>query len=384
MRKVNFNNVIESPPEKLFYKKVLVKIMNYLQNNGSAKFSEIVKFVEGGDRRTLRLLNEMVTTGLIKFKKDHFYLAKDKLCKLSSRDVGCPKCQGKIINIDNKRLSKVKKIMKRIYRSRPSPTFIFDQRPATSETTIRRALYLVWRGDIQAQKVVLIGDDDLTSLVLGFLNLAQEIVVFEVDKRLIHFLKKQARKYHLRIKVVERDILSGVPIKYQNKFDVFLADPTPTPAPFTAFVNAGIRLLKRGEGRIGYLSFLPSCMDKSIALQRILTQMNFIITDLIPFFTEYEVIKKIYSNQDLKLLKKYSKNDLKTAFYEHLVRVETTDKTKIRPLRIKLKNILGRATKRVLQDLTKDPAVSSGQTIKKYLIQAAHKLIKNKNKKLKL
>ncbi len=383
MKRVILSNVIENQSELPFYEKVLLKVGNYLKNNGRADFAEIIKFVEGGDRRTLRLLNEMVLGGLIKFKDGYFYPVEKKRYKLTNKDVACPKCQGKIINPSSNHFLRIKKMMRRVYNVRPVPTFIFDQRPVTLETTIRRAFYLVWRGDIQSKKIALIGDDDLTSLALGFLNLAREIVVFEIDKRFVQFLRKQAAKYHLRVKVVEMDVLSGIPVKYKNKFDVFLADPTPMAVPFTAFVNTGIRLLKKGEGRTGYLSFLPSCMEKSIKLQKILTQMNLIITDSIPFFTEYEVIKKTYSKKDFELLKQYARTNPRTAFYEYLVRVETTQKTKTKILNATTKDILGRATKRVLRDLRKDPAIDSDRLAKNYLIKTARRVIKTQNKKLK-
>ena len=383
MKLVNLDNVIENKSEKSFYKKVIAKIVGYLENNGRASLSEILRFVEGGDRRTLRLLNEMVMANLIKFKNNYFYPSKKKRYKLTSQNAACSWCQGKIINQQSRQFLYLKRIMQKIYSLRPTPTFIFDQRPITLETTLNRAFYLAWRGDLQSKRIVLIGDDDLTSLALSFLNLAKEIVVFEIDKRFVRFLREQSAKYYLKMRVVEKDVLSGISTKYRHRFDIFLADPTPTTAPFTAFVNAGVKLLKKGEGRVGYLSFLPSCMDKSIDLQRVLTQMNLLITDSIPFFTEYEVIKKTYSIRDLKLLKQYVRRPLKTAFYEYLVRVETTPQTKIKPLTIRLKDIFGRATKRVLQDLSKDPAADPGLSMNNYLAQTVRRLTKEQNRKIK-
>ncbi len=382
MSQIKFNNVIENANEKPFYKKALKIIISFLQDNQRATLTDIIKFTEGGDRRTIRLLDEMVKNHLIKFKNGYFFPGHPLALRITRKATVCSHCQGKLINQNHQQYQAIAKKMKIIYAIRPKPTFIFDQRPVTLETSLRRAFYLTWRGDICGKRIVLIGDDDLTSLTLGFLGLAKEIVVFEIDKRLVNFLKEQVNKYHLKIKIIGRDILSGVPSSYLHRFDVFLADPTPTPVPFATFVNAGLRLLKKGECGVGYLSFYPSHMDKNISLQKILTKMNLMITDSIPFFTEYEVIKKTYSERDIKLMRQYSRSELKMAFYEYLVRVQTTNKTKTMPLKIKLQDIVGRATERVLKNIDKDPAINESERFKKYLIRSANNLIKNKNRRL--
>lgn len=382
MDQINFNNVIESPREKPFYQKVLKIILSFLDDNQRATLMDIIQLTEGGDRRTIRLLDEMVKYQLIRFKNGYFYPTKKESVPLTRAAAVCPGCKGKIVNQGHKQYQSIKNKMRVIYATKPKPTFVFDQRPVTIETSLRRAFYLAWRGDIHRKKIALIGDDDLTSLALGFLNLAQEIVVFEIDKRLVKFLRQQVKKYHLKVRVFERDVISGISPRYRHRFDVFLADPTPTSAPFTVFVNAGLQLLKKSEGVVGYLSFYPSCMDKSISLQTILTKMNLMITDSIPFFTEYEVIDKTYSEKDIKLMRQYSRSVLKMAFYEYLVRIQTTQNTKIMPLKIKLQDIIGRATQRVLKNFDKDPAINEGKNVKRYLLKSAHSLIKNKNRKI--
>lgn len=379
MGSIKFNNVIENISELPFYRSIVAKIINYLRINHRARLSEIIKYVEGGDRRTLRLLNEMVKAGLVQFKNGYFSVPRAPRYSIPSQDVVCHNCQGKIVNSRHHLFVKIKKIMKKIYSLRPLPTFIFDQRPVTLDTTLRRAFYLVWRGDLQDKRIALVGDDDLTSLVLGFLGLAKEMVVFEIDKRWVKFIKQQAIKYKLNIKVVEKNILNGLPRQYKQCFDVFLADPTPTAIPFTAFVNTGLKLLKPGVGRTGYLSFYPSCMAKTMDLQKILTRMNLMITDSLPFFTEYEIIPHTYRPADELLFKKYNAGFLKTAFFEYLVRVETTALSRPKTLKITTADIIGRATKRACKNPTKDPAAKTNSP---YLKMAMKNLLKNKNKKI--
>jgi len=290
MKKINFNNVIEHKSELPFYKNLPFKIISFLKTNEKGSFSEIIKFAGGTSRKTLRLLNEMINNGLIKFKNGYFFLPSKRKYEITRMEVICRNCNGKIVERTNRFYQRIKNLMEKIYPLRPPPTFIFDQRPVNLDTTIRRAFYLVWRGDVQSKKIAIIGDDDLTSLALGFLNLSKEIVVFEIDKRLVKFLKEQSTKYHLNIKVIEKNVFFGIPTKWRNRFDVFLTDPTPKLVPFTVFLNAGIKLLKREENKVGYLSIYPSHSAKLIDFQKILTKMNLIITDIIPYFTEYEII----------------------------------------------------------------------------------------------
>ncbi len=388
LKKISFQKVIESPQEKHFYEEVFFEIINFLQKNGKSTFQEIIKFVQGGDRRTLRLLDEMVKNKFISFSSGNFFIKPRKTSvitpSLKMKDIACPKCSNGVINNNDPYFQKLKNIMQKIYIKRPKPTFIFDQRPVTFETTIKRAFYMVWRGDIQDKKIAIIGDDDLTSLALGFLKMAKSITVFEIDKRFVRFLRKMSKLYNLKLHIIERDVLQGIPKRYLENFDVFMADPTPTAVPFTVFVNTGIKLLKKEKEMVGYLSFYSSSMPRSIELQRILTEMNLMITDCIPFFTEYEAIKRTYSPRDLKLIKQYADQFPKVGFFESLVRVETTLKTKTKRVSAKLEDMIGRATKRVLKNNDKDPALNLDILNRDYLRGQAKDLQNKVQKKIEL
>ena len=161
----------------------------------------------------------------------------------------------------------------------------------------------------------------------------------------------------------------------QNYFDTFMTDPTPTEVPFIVFANVGINLLNKNKTSIGYFSYLSSGMFKEIGIQKAITKMGLLITDVIPFFTEYEFIKETYSQKDLALLKKYSNNNSEISFFEHLLRVETTKETEILKIDYTIEDLFGKATKKVLKNPNKDPAFFAKdpyiinivkETIKKY------------------
>lgn len=382
MNRIDYNEVVERPTELELYKALNHKLLDYLERSGPSTLWELVRFVGGSDRRILRLLDQMVQVGLVSFANGYLASTSGTNVPISSGEVLCPTCQGKMVVL-NGSMQRVSKIMAEIYRRRPKPTFVFDQRPVTLATTLRRVSYLIWRGDLQGKHIAVIGDDDLTSLAIALTGMARSISVFDIDERLIAFLKQEATAFDLPLDIVHADLTQDIPSKYSHKFDVFLTDPTPTQIPFTLFVNTGIRLLKRGPCHVGYASMYSSGMEKSLALQEVLNSMRLLITDLIPYFTEYEFLQETYSLADMKLLERYSLGPDSLSFFEHMVRFETTNETNTVLLKFTLKDMFGSATERVLADLNKDPTIISGtDEDKSYIRNAAAAMIQNKDREI--
>lgn len=381
MNKIDYDRVVESPTELELYKALSRKLLDYLKCSRPSTWWDLVRFVGGSDRRILRLLDQMVQAGLVSFANGYFASTSVVNVPISSREALCPTCQGKIVVLAGA-MQRISKIMAEIYQRRPKPTFVFDQRPVTLDTTLRRVAYLIWRGDLQGKRVAVIGDDDLTSLAIALTGMACSISVIDIDERLIAFLKQEAMAFNLCLDIVHADLTQGIPSKYCHKFDIFLTDPTPIQIPFTLFVNTGIRLLKHGPSHVGYASIYSSGMEKSLALQKVLTHMGLLITDLIPHFTEYEFIQETYSPADIKLLETYSLDQDRLSFFESLVRFETTNETDVVPLKFTLKDMFGTATERVLADLSKDPTVSGTDEDRSYVRNAAATMIQNKDREI--
>ncbi len=363
MPKIDYNKIIENKSEKEFYQKQHDKILKYLDTVDMASFWDILRYVGGSDRRMLRLINQMIKN--VEIKTDgHYIEAKEK--KIGWQRIVCRECYGKIIP-NNTSFSLKEGMLKEICEKKPSPTFLFDQRPVTVSTSFRRAVYLYWRGDLQDKDIVLIGDDDLTSIALALLKKAKSIIVFEVDKRLVKFINKTAKENSLNVTAYQYDLTKNIPKSFYRKFDVFLTDPTPNKEAFSFFVSIGLKLLKEGEGKVGYVSFFPSHSNISIDFQKALTDFNVIITEMIPRFTEYAWLKETYGKEDLKMLKQFDTNE-KFSFHENFTRFETTKETVKEIYKIK-SEITGKATKRILKNIKKDPAYQNGD--KEFVLQTA-------------
>lgn len=354
---IDYSKIVDQGVNPSFYHEIFHKILNYIANNNSANFNEIISYVGGGERRVVRLLDEMVNLNILSFKSSKFYSPKSKNYNLLQSDARCVSCDSKIANINGK-IKPLLTFVKKVIKERPKSTFIFDQRPVNAETIARRVSYMIWRGDLQDKKIVMIGDDDLTSVALAQTHLANEIVVFDIDERILNLIDKISKTYKLNIKTVKQDLLKNIPANYMNYFDTFITDPTPTLQPLTLFTSRGLQLLKKGKGSVGYISLYPSHMPMKTDFQEVLSKMNILITDLIPFFNQYEIIAHTLSKNDIELLKKYAAPPDSISFYEYLMRTETTHNSKILPIQYSLIDLIGKATKQALENPSTDPVLS--------------------------
>jgi len=359
---MDYKKIVEDDSEIRFYRHLHKKILSYLANKQHSTFWEIIREVGGSDRRVLRLLNQMQLAKEIR-------LENRRIFSLSK------KTGNGFINF-----SEIRKFMSKFYKEKPNPTFLYDQRPVTLDTTVNRAEYILRRGDLIGKRIAVIGDDDLTSLAIGLIRLAKEVVVFDIDDRLVRFINQIAKREELNITAYSCDFTSAIPKKFSRKFDVFLTDPTPNPESFSLFISVGLNLLKKGKRSAGYVSFFPSHQDISIDFQKILTNKGVIITDMIHGYTEYDFIKETYKPIDIELLKKFDSKSKKLSFTENLTRFETTEETIKEKDRInkKTKNrILGKATRRVLRHIEKDPAYIKGES--NFVLSLAEKLRRGLN-----
>lgn len=382
IQNIDFSRIIDWGNDPSFYKRLAKKIIEYIANNESASLREILVYVGGGERRVVRLLNQMVNLGILGFAPSRFRLPRQKAnFPFTTADVRCETCDSKVVNIEGK-IKPLLNFIRGVLENRPKSTFIFDQRPVNAETVVRRVAYLIWRGDLQNKRIVLIGDDDLTSIALAQTHMAEEIVVFDIDERITGLIKKISKSYHLDIKTIRHDILEEIPLGYMNYFDTFFTDPTPTLKPLTLFTGRGLQMLKKGQGRAGYISLYPSHMELDVGFQKTLSRMSLLITDLIPFFNQYDIIYHTLLKTDIELLKKYDAFQKSISFYEYLMRVETTNLSKSVDLKFSPSDLIGKATKQALEDPKKDPVLSEEE--KPYFIKnyaQSLKVLLNKNKR---
>ena len=185
-----------------------------------------------------------------------------------------------------------------VLKQRPSPDFALDQARATPETVKKRALYMMKHGLIEGQRIVLLGDDDATSLALGLTGLADSITVVDIDERVLLYLQDTARTLGVaNLTTIQQDLRHAFSKDFQNSFDVVLTDPPYTQLGVRLFLKRARQLLKSS---VGYKDTIAPVAGKGCVLcfgnkppqvqQRIhisIMDHGFTIREIIPNFNQY-------------------------------------------------------------------------------------------------
>lgn len=199
----------------------------------------------------------------------------------------CPHCEGRGIN-----LSQLEDLVRRfdeITVDRPKAISDYDQGFVTTQTVISRIALMAERGDLEGKKLFVLGDDDLVSIAAGLSGMPKEIVVLEIDDRLVNYINDTAKKYNLPIEAMKYDFRDKLPEKYLGYFDTFITDPPETVEALELSVGRGISTLRK-EGCAGYfgVTLIEASLEKWNIFQQILTsKFKVAITDIIYDFNHY-------------------------------------------------------------------------------------------------
>ncbi len=201
----------------------------------------------------------------------------------------CPRCGGR--GIDYTARPDWWNQFKEIIQERPEPIQQYDQAYVTPETTISRVLMLEERGDLRNRRILVMGaEDDLTGLAVALTGLAKEVLILDIDERLINFDNHWIQKLNLpNARAQVFDLRKPFPEEWLRHFDVFITDPPETLMAFKAFIGRGVAALK-GAGSAGYfgLTLQDSSMARWQQLQRmLLDEWDMVITDIKQDFNEY-------------------------------------------------------------------------------------------------
>jgi hypothetical protein len=201
-------------------------------------------------------------------------------------DLSCPKCEGRGISLE--RFYEIERRFLRIQKNRPQAIRRFDQGYVTPRTTLSRFALAYERGDVVGKEIIVLGDDDLMSVVLGLSGLTKGITVVEIDKRLTDFIKETGEREGFRVSVETFDLRHPLPKEHIGRYDTFFTDPPETLKAIDAFIGRGISAL-RAPGSAGYFGFTrrEASLTKWYGVQRMLLKYRIVFTDIIHNFNEY-------------------------------------------------------------------------------------------------
>ncbi len=276
---------------------LVTETINVLKERGFVKINNGIYLTENGKK----LLQDLEVEDLIEYK--------------------CKTCNGK--GIDLEQFKNLYEEFLEIQKNRPEPVREYDQGYITPISTVARVVFATSRGDIKNKDVIILGDDDLVSIAVALTNLAKRVVVLDIDKRLIDFIKNVSNDYNLDIEAFVFDLREPLPDEYVKNFDTFITDPPETLPGFKAFISKGLVTLK-GERCAGYfgLTRVESSLNKWLEFQKYLIESNVVITDIIKDFSEYVNWGFVEETKAWKLIPYKKKPD--TYWYKsYLFRIET-------------------------------------------------------------
>lgn len=189
----------------------------------------------------------------------------------------------------------------------------YDQFFATEETSVSKVLVMKDKGAIKSKKIVLLGDDDFVSIVLGLMNETyEEILVLDVDGEILNTIEAICKEYSFpRIRTEKYDARQEPRPELLGKYDTVVIDPPYTSNGVKIFLDRALALLKPGLGKKIFLYYGNSFKspEKFLEVQEAINKRNLLIKDKIENFARYYGAESIGSTSSLYVLEStiYSK-----------------------------------------------------------------------------
>lgn len=255
------------------------------------------------------LIRQMMEEGLVEWPDYTLQITPEGRRLLQEENIGplqpvtCGCCQNKTVQREGI-FEEIYLKMRELLPQRPVPLAEYDQGPVELETLVSRIVLMYNRGDLEGQRLFLLGDDDLTSIAAGLTGMPAEITVVEADSRLVEFIQSWAVKEGFsNFYVRTYDVRNPFPQDLEKKFDTFFVDPVETMQGIALFITRCVQAMK-GTGAVGYfgLTHLEASRQKWHKIQRCLLEMNLVITDILHNFQWYELDREKFVKSDYPLV----------------------------------------------------------------------------------
>ena len=194
----------------------------------------------------------------------------------------------------NAELDPVRRELRRIARNAPAPRLDLDQCHCTAETKLRRVLALHEADALVGRRILLLGDDDLTSLALdavvrsfGSSATIAELCVVDIDPAVVAHVGRELEGAPFAFESVRHDLRRPLPPRLAGRFDSVLTDPPYTVSGASLFLARALEALDTRGGDV-FLSFGSRRPGAALGLQREIARLGLAITRLTRDFNEYE------------------------------------------------------------------------------------------------
>lgn len=180
-----------------------------------------------------------------------------------------------------------------------------DQFYATPETVARRASLMNYFEDIGGKRILFLGDDDLTSFAIASLGKAKEIVVADLDLKILANVTAISSSNNLNISTVEYDARLQLPKGLEARFDVIFTDPPYTANGFKLFLSRAIEAISNdtNSARI-YICYGNSdrAKERYLPIYQIINEAGLVARWIFDKFNRYNGADSIGSTSSVLIL----------------------------------------------------------------------------------
>jgi predicted methyltransferase len=175
----------------------------------------------------------------------------------------------------------------------PAVRLELDQCHCTVETKLRRVLAMHEADALVGRRVLLLGDDDMTSVAIhglvrrfGSAPTIASLTIVEVDRNVVEFARRALAGAPFPVSILQHDLREPLPSHLLDTFDTVATDPPYTVAAARLFLSRAAAALADAEGDV-FLSFGSRRPGSAARVQQAIAEMGFVIRRLVPDFNEY-------------------------------------------------------------------------------------------------
>jgi predicted methyltransferase len=207
-------------------------------------------------------------------------------------DASCRRCRGRGLDVP-RALGAVLRELRTLAEAAPHARVELDQCHCAVETKARRVLAMYDAGALGGRRVLVLGDDDLTSVALrlvverlGRPAALRGLVVVDVDPNVVAFVEDALRGSRFDVEVFVHDLREPLPPRLAGAADTVFTDPPYTNAGAEVFLSRAAEATAEA-GRDVFLAFGARRPDDALAVQRAIVGMGFVVRRLTPNFNDY-------------------------------------------------------------------------------------------------
>ncbi|MDX6391717.1 MAG: N4-bis(aminopropyl)spermidine synthase [Streptosporangiaceae bacterium] len=211
----------------------------------------------------------------------------------------CPHCAGRGTVIPDA-VASLEAELGRLSAAAPDAKPELDQTHCTVATKIRRVLRMHDAGALDGKRIIVIGDDDLTSVALGaFAALPgpagqpggrariRRLTVVDSDPDVLAFIGAQLADIGAEVELAQHDLRAPLPPGLVGAFDVACTDPPYTVAGAELFLSRAVSALTPDAGQHVFFSFGARRPEETLRTQALIAAMGLTVRALLPGFNEY-------------------------------------------------------------------------------------------------